>query len=169
MLGAVDLVVTDKTGTLTQNRLDVASVTDGSGGDPDARRARCALLLDALRAEDDAWEHGQRDPDELVHAGARARPSRPPAATRRSTRRTSSPRTRRPSDRPYADDDRAPAGHVETLILGAPEAVLGLATGSSASELAEWHARIEAADADGERVVALARQVDDGRLRDCGP
>ena len=32
ILGAIDLVVTDKTGTITQNRLAVASVTDRSGG-----------------------------------------------------------------------------------------------------------------------------------------
>ncbi len=31
ILGAIDLVVTDKTGTITQNRLVVASVTDRSG------------------------------------------------------------------------------------------------------------------------------------------
>src|SRR4029079_12725622 len=57
VLGAVDLIVTDKTGTLTHNQLEVGSVTELDGPVTDDRRTR--LLLDAVRAEDDAWqEHG---------------------------------------------------------------------------------------------------------------
>ena len=52
-LGSVDLIITDKTGTLTRNRLDVASVSDLAG--PVEGTARVALLEAALRAEDDAW------------------------------------------------------------------------------------------------------------------
>src|SRR3954466_14749520 len=53
-LGAVDLIVTDKTGTITQNRLVVAAVRTPEG-QVDAPDARLELLSEALRAEEDAW------------------------------------------------------------------------------------------------------------------
>ena len=159
ILGAVDLIVTDKTGTLTQNRLVVASVTDRFGAALDLAERR-AVLVDAVRAEDDAWAHGHEirtnsftralleavaaaggdvdlDPAELVATA-------PPT-----------------DDRPYAMTQARRDGHLETLFLGAPEALVGLATGSSADAIADWRKAIEALTADGQRVVALARQVND--------
>src|SRR4051795_5604573 len=56
-LGAIDLIITDKTGTLTRNRLDVSSVSTLAG--PVEEPARLAFLMDALRAEDDAWVRGE--------------------------------------------------------------------------------------------------------------
>src|SRR3954453_5625562 len=53
-LGAVDLIITDKTGTITRNRLEVASVRTPTGS-VDDREARLRVLAEALRAEDDAW------------------------------------------------------------------------------------------------------------------
>ncbi len=89
-LGSVDLIVTDKTGTLTQNRLDLVGIKTPFGPVTDDREAT-ELALNALRAEDDAWslasgarpgsftrtllsfleQHGvspQLDPDDLVEA-----------------------------------------------------------------------------------------------------
>jgi len=158
VLGAIDLIITDKTGTLTQNRLVVVSVIDRSGCDP-TPAAHAAVLLDALRAEDDAWEHGReirtssftRALREAVLA-AGGDPSLDPADLVASAPPT--------EDRPYTTTTAHRSGHVETLILGAPEAVVGLSSGSSASELADWHARIQALTSDGQRVVALAGQID---------
>jgi len=167
ILGAIDLIVTDKTGTLTQNRLVVACVTDRFGAEmgPAERRA---ILVDAVRAEDDAWVQGQEirtssftralleavaamggdehlDPADLVA-------TEPPT-----------------DDRPYAMTSAHRDGHIEALYLGAPEALARLATGCSPDEIADWRATVEALTADGHRVVALARQVDDEapRLRAC--
>ncbi len=53
-LGAVDLIITDKTGTITQNRLEVSTLRTPQGlvAEPADRRR---LLEESLRAEEDAW------------------------------------------------------------------------------------------------------------------
>jgi Ca2+-transporting ATPase len=157
VLGAIDLIITDKTGTLTQNRLVVVSVTDRPECDP-APAAHLGTLLDALRAEDDAWEHGReirtnsftRALRDAVVAGG-GDPSLDPADLMTATPPT--------DDRPYATTTAHRSGRLETLFLGAPEAVIPLSTGSP-DELADWHARTQALTSAGQRVVALASQVD---------
>ena len=161
-LGAVDLIVTDKTGTLTQNRLAVSSVRTLDGPVEDGA-ARSKLLEEALRAEEDAWPGGgiapasftralraavaeaggetQLDPSDLVEAE--------PASDSLPITRT---RARRD-------------GRVEGLALGAPEVVLayvGRAAGASLADHERWSELIEASAAAGERLVALARSIDDG-------
>ena len=152
VLGAIDLVVTDKTGTITQNRLAVASVTDGSGAVLDATTSQ-KLLLDALRAEDDAWEHGseirtssftQALEQAIISAGGSPHLDRADLVS-------ADPPT---EARPYAMTTARRSGHLETLFLGAPEAVLDLATESPAQRLEEWRARIESLTTNGERVIA---------------
>ncbi len=157
-LGAVDLILTDKTGTLTQNRLEVSSVTTLDGPVVDPSR-RLELLAAALRAEEDAWpaegvapgsftralaaavrDHGgdpALDPQLLLDAE--------PASDALAVTRT---RARRD-------------GRVEELILGAPEAVLGLVAPAGSEERAIWHELIEAGATAGERLIALAGRLDE--------
>ena len=157
VLGAIDVIVTDKTGTLTQNRLEVISVADAFGSDPNPA-AHAAVLLDALRAEDDAWDDSHEirtssftralreavlaaggdtslDPDDWS-----TRPRRPMIGRMRRPQRTG--RARRNAD---------PRG---------AGAMVGVSSGSSPYELVDWQARIETMTSDGQRVVALAGQVD---------
>ncbi len=161
-LGAVDLIVTDKTGTITQNSLAVSSVrtTDGPVEDSLERRV---LLEDALRAEEDAWpdHHGvaagsftralreavaaaggqaHLDPSELISA-------KPPSDTLPVTRT----RSRR-------------GDQIEDLALGAPEVVLGYVTAGNVDSNGrqQWRELIDASAAAGERIVALARRLPQG-------
>ncbi len=158
VLGAVDLVVTDKTGTLTQNRLAIASLAgpDGPITDPGAR---LDLLTDALRAEDDAWlrEAGVgvgSFTQALVRAvegeGGDAHPDPVDLVS-------AEPVT---DSRPYTSTVARRGGITETLVIGAPEAVAALADASPV-ESAAWHAALEAAAGRGERVVGVAGRIED--------
>jgi Ca2+-transporting ATPase len=161
-LGAVDLIVTDKTGTITRNRLAVSAVRtpDGPVDDPVVRRG---LLGEALRAEEDAWPGEEIAPTSFTRAlraaveeaGGEARPDATllvaaiPATDGHPITRTEARRD----------------GYVEGLALGAPEVVLayvGAHAAGGADGRDRWAALIEASAAAGERIVALARRVDDG-------
>jgi Ca2+-transporting ATPase len=160
-LGAVDLIVTDKTGTLTQNRLAVASVRtlDGTLGDGPARGR---LLIDALRAEEDAWR------SEEISVGSFTRAVR--AAVVEAGGSTELDKTSLieaqaasqvlPFSRTVARRD----GHIEELVLGAPEVILARVDGVklAPAERAGWAALIDMSASSGERLVALARKVDSG-------
>jgi Ca2+-transporting ATPase len=158
VLGAVDLVVTDKTGTLTENRLAVASVRNDHGVITDAAD-RLPILVDALRAEDDAWS----DPDAGRSSFTRALADGVGVATGNSRLAFAELVSRRPFDakRPYASTITRRNGHLEGLAIGAPESILELAPPDAATRRA-WIAQIEQAAAEGERIVAVARQADDG-------
>jgi Ca2+-transporting ATPase len=157
ILGAVDLVVTDKTGTLTQNRLEVASVTGPDGQSLEAE-PRLALLTDALRAEDDAWsiEAGVGTTsftgalaDAVVASGGSS--VLDPAA-----RISSEPFAH---GRPYTSTTARRDGTVETLVIGAPEAVAEVVRGA-ASAAGGWEAACATAALRGERVVGVAGRID---------
>jgi P-type Ca2+ transporter type 2C len=64
-------------------------------------------------------------------------------------------------ERPFTRTVARRNGRLETLILGAPEAVADLVLGRGGTARAAWHASIEAAVGRSERVVGLARRLDD--------
>ncbi len=159
-LGSIDLIITDKTGTLTRNRLDVVSVGDLGG--PVAGADRLARLQEALRAEDDAWVGAEGSaPGSFTASLARAIEASggdpvldpanlvdsDPVADDRPWSRTRSRGTQ--------------PGVIEELAIGAPEAILALVD-PTAEERTAWSAVVEAQAAAGERLVAVARRVEDG-------
>lgn len=155
-LGSIDLILTDKTGTLTENRpsLDALIGSDGPIVDPDARRT---ILIAALRAEEDAWhvEPGARTGSftaALVAAIGGAEAFTLDAAELIEAR---SPR----GDAPYAWTRARRAGVVEELALGAPEAILGL---TEAGRSGPWGQAVDASAGVGKRLLLLARRSDGG-------
>ena len=153
-LGAIDLIVTDKTGTLTQNRLRVV-VAIGPDGHLDGA-ARRELLEDGLRAEDDAWARAEgtapssftraladalrEDGDDLHLDPADLVESRPTG-----------------SDHPVSWTRSRTAGGEVQLAIGAAEAVFQLADAPSDLRAA-WQERLEDHARSGERLVAVARR-----------
>jgi Ca2+-transporting ATPase len=148
-LGAVDLILSDKTGTLTQNRLAVARVVGPAG--PMEGPELTALLTLALRAEDDAW-----------HASEGAAIG---SFTRAISQRLGELETqpvldlgelldcRGPSDdHPYSWT-RTASGE---LALGAPEAVLELCGTMFGADAERWEAAIAAETERGGRTLLLA-------------
>ncbi|HEU4672063.1 MAG TPA: HAD-IC family P-type ATPase, partial [Candidatus Limnocylindrales bacterium] len=162
ILGAVDLVITDKTGTLTRNRLEVVSVRDPDGIVSDeARRSR--VLEAAIRAEDDAWaQHAGAVAGSFTQALRRAAidADADPVLDPRQLVAVEPVTDRHPYSMTVARED----GRLEAAALGAPEAILDLAFSEpgadGSAERARWHRAVEAATAAGERVVALATRRD---------
>jgi P-type Ca2+ transporter type 2C len=159
-LGSVDLIVTDKTGTLTENRLGLAAIRTPEGVVEDHDRV-VELATLAVRAEEDAWSiaAGNKpgsfsrslfsflseqavvldlDPSDLIDA-AGASDEQPYSRTR----------ARKPG----------PGGPavVEELALGAPEAVLSMCSGLAPAEVSQWHDLVESGAEAGERLLLLAR------------
>jgi Ca2+-transporting ATPase len=160
-LGAVDLILTDKTGTLTTNRLAVARVRTPErelvGSD------RHAALSDALCGEADAW-HQQT----TGRAGAFARAIREELARIGSVPdldpstllEADSPTDQRPYARTVCLDDGAP----RERVLGAPEAVLGLVRGEPGPSgadhpVAAWEAVVADEAERGGRLLLLASRA----------
>jgi P-type Ca2+ transporter type 2C len=156
VLGAVDLIVTDKTGTLTQNRLEVASVADLNGAVRDERRQR-RLLSDAYRAEDDAWQDGGGAVSSFTGALARAIEESGTALRLDPAELVAADAVH--DERPFTRTVARRDGRLETLVLGAPEAVADLALGRDGPQRAAWHAAIDTAVGRSERVVGLARRL----------
>ena len=166
-LGAVDLIVTDKTGTLTANRLDVSSVrgTDGLVADGAERRV---LLVEALRAEDDAWHLASGIlPSSFTRSLARAVEAGDPVGRPATEIAGLDPARLLEAEgvsdaRPFSFTRAQTDGGEEELALGAPETVLALATAGPNADPAGWYAQLEDGAAAGERLVGLARRTAGG-------
>ena len=158
-LGAVDLIISDKTGTLTQNRLEVVAVRAARGDAivevPDTERND--LLHDALRAEDDAWVGDASSLGSFSRALVAALSTEALLPDRAELVAASAPS----HDRPYSLTAARRNGGIEELALGAPEVVVGL-VGAAAGGRERWLGAIDVAAAAGERLVALAVRRDGG-------
>ncbi|HEX7173036.1 MAG TPA: HAD-IC family P-type ATPase [Candidatus Limnocylindria bacterium] len=153
-LGAVDLIITDKTGTLTHNRLEVSRVLTPEG--PLTGEARAAALVDALCAEEDAWDGiggGRLGSFSSAILQAIRADGTEPALDRSRLRRAHGVESGRPySAACLADPDGGPD---RELAIGAGEALLPAAA-------ADWAAALSEESASGRRAVLLAeRPVDD--------
>jgi Ca2+-transporting ATPase len=153
-LGAVDLIITDKTGTLTENRLAVRRAVTPDG--PVEGRQLQEILREALRAEDDAWR---------TAAG-----SRPGSFTRALVAALEEREALPAMDlslllRGEAPSDERPYSHTVTrdgeLALGAPEAVLGLCQTLFGDRADAWNAAIAREAEAGGRTLLLARRPGD--------
>ena len=154
VLGAINLIITDKTGTLTLNRLEVASVRTRSG--PIADRAeRMAILEDALRAESDAWAIVEGlSPGAFTQGLLRALDGEgPDVRLDRADLVSTDPPT---GSRPVSITVANRAGSSERLATGAPEAVLAMDGSSDRIELAAWHAQVALGTEAGERLIGVA-------------
>jgi Ca2+-transporting ATPase len=156
-LGAVDLILTDKTGTLTQNRLEVASLRTLTGGieEPEARRA---VLADALRAEADSWVIADgaaagsfaRSISRAAEAAGIALPPDPAHLEEAWPAADGTPYSRVI----FRDGDRG----TRELALGAPEMVLALDGEANPGTVSAWNVVVDSAAADGERLLLLSER-----------
>ena len=163
MLGAVDLILTDKTGTLTANRLAVRDVRRPAGPFETAA-ARQQVLLDALRAEEDAWRlaDGVRPGSftrgilaALDELGLEGLPWDEALVEAQG-----------PTDeRPYSWSVARRGDRIVERAIGAPESILGLADGLPPDELGAWHELVDAGAGEGGRLILLAQRIDSGPWR----
>ncbi|HEY7737993.1 MAG TPA: HAD-IC family P-type ATPase [Candidatus Limnocylindria bacterium] len=166
-LGAIDLILTDKTGTLTANRLRVVSVETPDG--ELAGTARAAALGEALRAEAEAWDRVRVGRSgafaQAIHAELTALGTVPELAPEMLLE-AEPPSDDRPFARTRCLDEQGP----RELALGAPEAVLGLVRDGGGSAAAPdeplgWEAVVSHRAERGGRLLLLARRADGDRWR----
>ena len=158
VLGAIDLIVTDKTGTLTLNQLEISSIRrhDGPVEDPATRRE---ILATALRAEADAWARSDgTPPGSFTRALERALEAEGIGHDLDPAELVSAepPSGSRPVSTTVARRD----GGTERLATGAPEAVLAMDRRTAEAERLAWHSQVDAGARAGERLIGVARASD---------
>ena len=159
-LGAVDLIVTDKTGTLTENRLALEAIVTLSGPVEEPAR-RKELVLEALRAEEDAWgsREGIRSGSFTRALGAAAGPTYVATLDPADLLEAWPPRDGQPYSMTRARRD----GVTEELALGAPEAVLALCR--DVDEPGPWRTIVDESAGAGRRLLLLAGRSEDEAWR----
>jgi Ca2+-transporting ATPase len=163
-LGAIDLILTDKTGTLTEDRLSVIRLVTPDG--PIEGQELVALLDEALRAEDDAWRSiGGRRKGAFAQALTDALAAHDGISVLDPAELLD---CEGPADgRPYSRTRLAGAGGEIELALGAPEAVLGLAAVAE-TERDAWQSVASREAAGGGRLLLVARRDPPGAWRPRG-
>jgi len=146
---AMDVLCSDKTGTITENRLTVAALHPGAG------RAEDELLRDAALASDASTQ----DPIDLaILEAVKSRGLRIDTTAREFI--PFDPATKR-SEARISTDSRT----IRRFVKGAPSVVLGLC--SSGGEWAQLQTQIANLSADGARVLAVAEGTE-GALKFVG-
>lgn len=157
-LGAVDLIITDKTGTLTRNQLELQGVLTPDGAVTGERRND--VLLEALRTQEEAWS------DVAARRGSFTRAIE---AALGDTARLSPGQLRAvtgPGEgRPYSQATVADGDATRDVALGAPEVVLGFSDKLTAGERQAWERLLGGQAGAGSRLVLLASRRPDADWR----
>ena len=159
-LSAVDLILTDKTGTLTFNELSLEAAFT-----PDRELASDEMLEVArlaLRAQDDAWyrSRGSRAGSFTRALERAAAAGEPPLLDPVQLIEAEPASGAHPFTRTVA---RREGGGRQELVLGAPEAVLDVIPG--VDDAPGWHALVERHADAGRRLLLLAAAEDDRPLQ----
>ena len=155
-LGAVDLIITDKTGTLTRNQLVVEELLRPDA--PIADQEANELLLEALAAEDDAWSGPSGRRGSFTRAIESALAERSVGFELDGTRVLDAIGTA--DGRPYSSVRHTTGKGWRELALGAPEAIVHQVVASASATNEGWARLVEEEAGRGGRLLLLAKRTD---------